>query len=68
MTRLAPVFLGLFLLASCSSNEPDLKEQLRSLTKDFRGRVDPLPRLAPVEAISYDASELPDPFYPGRRP
>jgi type IV pilus assembly protein PilP len=35
-------------------------------TKDFRGRVDPLPQVRPYEPVPYTAEELVDPFRPER--
>lgn len=51
------------LLAACSGEEHrDLKEELKTLTKDLRGRIDPLPVVKPYEPVPYRAFELPDPF------
>ena len=57
----------LFLaLACCSSEAPDLKEELQQLTKDVRGRVSPIPQVRPYEPIPYLAEDTPDPFHPDR--
>ena len=54
--------LGL-LLAACGGGEyQDLKEELKKLTSDLRGKVAPLPVVKPYEPVPYKAYELPDPF------
>ena len=51
------------LLAACGGDEhQDLKEELKVLTKDLRGRIEPLPVVKPYEPVPYKALELPDPF------
>ncbi len=65
--RLA-VALGLAaLLAACGSDEHrDLKQELAEATKDFRGRVDPLPQVKPYEPVPYTGEGQVDPFRPER--
>jgi len=54
-------------LAACSSEEHgDLKQELNALTKDLRGRVDPLPQVKPYEPVPYTSEALIDPFRPER--
>lgn len=67
IARLA-VALGLAaLLAGCSSDEHgDLKQELAEATKDFRGRVDPLPQVKPYEPVPYTGEGQVDPFRPER--
>jgi len=58
---------ALLLLAACGSEEHgDLKQELNGLTKDLRGRVDPLPQVKPYEAVPYTSEALIDPFRPER--
>jgi type IV pilus assembly protein PilP len=58
---------GVTSLAACSSEEHgDLKQELASLTKDVRGRVDPLPQVRPYEPVPYTAEAQIDPFRPER--
>jgi type IV pilus assembly protein PilP len=60
---LAAVLLG----AGCGGDEhSDLKEELNQLTKDLRGRVDPLPQVRPYEPVPYTAEGQIDPFRPER--
>lgn len=67
IARLA-LALGLAaLLAGCSSDEHgDLKRELAEATKDFRGRVDPLPQVKPYEPVPYTSEGQVDPFRPER--
>jgi type IV pilus assembly protein PilP len=54
-------------LAGCSGEEHgDLKQELAQLTKDVRGRVDPLPQVKPYEPTPYTAESQIDPFRPER--
>jgi len=55
------------LVAACSGEEfGDLKEELAVATKDFRGRVDPLPQVKPYEPVPYQGEGVVDPFRPER--
>ena len=55
------------LVAGCGGEEyGDLKEELNQLTKDLRGRVDPLPQVKPYEPVPYTAEGQIDPFRPER--
>jgi type IV pilus assembly protein PilP len=55
------------LIAGCGADEHgDLKEELNQLTKDLRGRVDPLPQVRPYEPVPYTAEGVIDPFRPER--
>jgi len=54
-------------VAACGGEEhSDLKQELHQLTKDFRGRVDPLPQVRPYEPVPYTAEGQIDPFRPER--
>lgn len=62
MKKLA-IITAVLLLAACGGDEhQDLKEELKTLTKDLRGRIDPLPVVKPYEPVPYKALDLPDPF------
>ena len=55
------------LLGACGGDEhADLQQELNQLTKDVRGRVDPLPQVRPYEPVPYTAEGLIDPFRPER--
>jgi type IV pilus assembly protein PilP len=61
------IFLAFLALAACGGEEHgDLKQELNQLTKDFRGRVDPLPQVKPYEPVPYTAEGEVDPFRPER--
>lgn len=56
-----------FALAGCGGEEHgDLKQELAQLTKDLRGRVEPLPQVRPYEAVPYRGEGEVDPFRPER--
>lgn len=55
------------LLAGCGADEHgDLKKELAEATKDFRGRVEPLPQVKPYEPVPYTSEGQVDPFRPER--
>ncbi len=54
-------------LAACGGEQyGDLRKELDQLTKDVRGRVDPLPQVKPYEPVPYKAFDEVDPFKPSR--
>ena len=58
---------GIALLGSCGGEEQsELKQELATLTKDLRGRVDPLPKVKTYEPVPYKGESMLDPFVPGR--
>lgn len=55
------------LLAACEGEQhSDLRKELNDMTKDLRGRVDPLPQVRPYEPVPYQAENEVDPFRPDR--
>ena len=61
------ILVAALALAACAGDEhSDLKQELNQLTKDFRGRVDPLPQVKPYEPVPYTAEGQVDPFRPQR--
>jgi type IV pilus assembly protein PilP len=63
--RLIPVVAAAALLAACAGEEQqELRAELAAMTKDMRGRVDPLPVVKPYEPVPYTAYDMPDPFGP----
>ena len=60
------IFAALALVACVGEEHSDLKQELAQATKDFRGRVDPLPQVKPYEPVPYTAEGQIDPFRPQR--
>lgn len=55
------------LLPGCEGEQhSDLRKELNEMTKDLRGRVDPLPQVRPYEPVPYQAENEVDPFRPDR--
>jgi len=64
---LALLAAAALLLAACDGEQySDLKAELNEKTKDFRGRVEPLPQVKPYEPVPYTAEGIVDPFRPDR--
>ena len=60
---LLTVIVASLALAACSTDEhQDLKQWMKDVTKDMKGRVKPLPEMKPFPIVSYEAAELTDPF------
>jgi len=65
--RAALAVAGIALLAACGGEEQsELRQELTALTKDLRGRVDPLPKVRTYEPVPYKGESMLDPFVPGR--
>lgn len=63
--KLAPALAAAALLAACGGEEQqELRAELAAMTKDLRGRVDPLPVVKPYEPVPYTAFDMADPFGP----
>ncbi len=61
------IVVTVLLLAACGGDEhQDLKAELKNITKDLRGRIDPLPVVKPYEPVPYQALDMPDPFGPAK--
>jgi len=58
---------GVVLLAACGGEEQgELRQELAAMTKDLRGKVDPLPQVRSYEPVPYKSDNMVDPFVPGR--
>ena len=58
---------GVALLAACGGEElGELRQELAAMTKDLRGKVDPLPQVRSYEPVPYRGESMLDPFVPGR--
>jgi type IV pilus assembly protein PilP len=61
------VLAGVALLAACGGEEQgELRQELAAMTKDLRGKVDPLPPVRSYEPVPYKGESMLDPFVPGR--
>ena len=61
------LLIGVALLAACGGEEQsELRQELATMTKDLRGRVDPLPQVRSYEPVPYKGESMLDPFVPGR--
>ena len=55
------------LLGACGGEEQsELRQELAAMTKDLRGKVDPLPQVKSFEPVPYRGESMVDPFVPGR--
>ena len=66
MKRVALLLAALALSACDGGEQRALKAELDDLTKDVRGKVQPLPVVKPYEPVPYTAYDLPDPFGPAK--
>jgi type IV pilus assembly protein PilP len=65
--RLALLCCAVALVAACDQDKHgNLRRELDELTKDLRGKVDPLQPLKPYEPVLYQAEGEVDPFRPDR--
>ena len=65
--KVAVAIASLALLAGCGGEEQgELRQELAAMTKDLRGRVDPLPQVRSYEPVPYKGESMLDPFVPGR--
>ncbi len=56
-----------FLVACGASEFQDLKEFVNQEGSGLRGKVEPLPQVAPYEPFAYSAFDLPNPFAPRKK-
>lgn len=60
--------ISVALLSACGSGEfQDLKTFVNQSGNGLRGKVDPLPQVAPYEPFAYTAFDLPNPFAPRKK-
>jgi len=65
--RIAAAIAGGVLLAACGGEEQsELRQELAAMTKDLRGKVDPLPQVKSFEPVPYKGESMVDPFVPSR--
>ena len=67
LITVAATIAGTVLLGACGGEEQsELRQELAAMTKDLRGRVDPLPQVKSFEPVPYKGESMVDPFVPGR--
>jgi len=65
--RIGAALAGAGVLAACGGEEQsELRQELAAMTKDLRGRVDPLPQVRTFEPVPYKGDSMVDPFVPSR--
>src|SRR5262249_1183814 len=63
----AALAAALLLLAACGEERStEVRKELDAMTKDLRGKVDPLPQVKSYEPVPYKGESMLDPFVPGR--
>ena len=63
----AAIAAALALLAACGDERStEVRKELDAMTKDLRGKVDPLPQVKSYEPVPYKGESMLDPFVPGR--
>ncbi|HTP60990.1 MAG TPA: pilus assembly protein PilP [Burkholderiales bacterium] len=61
------VLASVALLAGCGGEEQgELRQELAGMTKDLRGKVEPLPQVRSYEPVPYKGESMVDPFVPSR--
>ncbi len=61
--RVLSMVLVAIAVAGCSGgSQEELQQWMKEETKDFRGRIPPLPKVKPYEPVAYDAAGIVDPF------
>ena len=62
MRRFA-IFMACLGLAACGGEEhQDLRQWMKESTKDFKGRIPPLPEIKQFPSVAYEAADLTDPY------
>jgi type IV pilus assembly protein PilP len=64
--RAALVAAALLLAACGDERTTEVRKELDAMTKDLRGKVDPLPQVKSYEPVPYKGESMLDPFVPGR--
>jgi type IV pilus assembly protein PilP len=61
--RRAAIFLACLGLAACGGEEhQDVRQWMKESTKDFKGRIPPLPAIKHFPVVAYEAADLVDPY------
>lgn len=63
----AALAAALALIAGCGEERStEVRKELEAMSKDLRGKVDPLPQVKSYEPVPYKGESMLDPFVPGR--
>lgn len=62
MRRAATLLACLGLVACGGEEHQDLRQWMKESTKDFKGRIPPLPEIKAFPAVAYEAGGLLDPY------
>ncbi len=60
------VLVGIMLSACGADEHQDLKQWMQDASKDIKGKVMALPEIKPFPIVSYETSDLIDPFKPSK--
>jgi type IV pilus assembly protein PilP len=61
--RRTAIFLACLGLAACGGEEhQDLRQWMKESTKDFKGKIPPLPEIKSFPAVAYEAGDIVDPY------
>lgn len=61
--RRAAMLLACLVLAACGGEDhQDLRQWMKESTKDFKGKIPPLPEIKSFPTVAYEAGELVEPF------
>lgn len=60
------IITGLLLTACDGTEHKDLKAELDQLTKNVKGRIDPLPTVKPYTPVAYESAATVEPFAPSK--
>lgn len=61
--RRAAIFMACLGLAACGGEEhQDLRQWMKESTKDFKGKIPPLPAIKQFPSLAYEAADLADPY------
>lgn len=57
------MLLACLVLAGCGGEDhQDLRQWMKESTKDFKGKIPPLPEIRSFPAVAYEASDLVEPY------
>jgi type IV pilus assembly protein PilP len=66
MRRRAIVLVCLGLAACAGEEHQDLRQWMKESTKDFKGKIPPLPEIKNFPVVSYEAADLLSPYDPAK--